>query len=170
MESVFTTKNSNQTKKLGEVLAKEVLKSCPVKQALVFGLKGDLGGGKTTFLQGFARGLGLKDKITSPTFVILKKFKVQKSKTEFPLTKKMKVKKEKKFSSPFGYFIHIDCYRIQKAKEISDLGFEEIISDPKNIVAIEWAERIKNILPKNIIWIEFDFINKNTRKIVVKSR
>ena len=148
--SEFLTENPKQTKKLGEVLAKEVLKSCPAKQAFIFGLKGDLGGGKTTFLQGFARGLGLKDKITSPTFVIVKRFKLS--------------------NSELGHFVHIDCYRIQKAKEILDLGFEEIISDPKNIVAVEWAERIKNILPKNIIWIEFDFINKNTRKIVVKSR
>ena len=148
MKNIFLTKNSKQTKKLGELLAKEVVKSHPIKEAFVFGLKGDLGGGKTTFLQGFARGLGLKDKITSPTFVILKKFKVGNQK--------------------LGYFVHIDCYRIRKVKEILSLGLKEIMSDPKNIVAIEWAEKIKKILPEHTIWIEFDFINKNTRKIVVK--
>jgi len=48
------------------------------------------------------------------------------------------------------------------------LGLKEIMSDQRNIAAVEWAERIKKILPKNTIWIELDFISKNTRKIVVK--
>ncbi|TSA51919.1 MAG: tRNA (adenosine(37)-N6)-threonylcarbamoyltransferase complex ATPase subunit type 1 TsaE [Planctomycetaceae bacterium] len=144
------TKSPNQTKKLGKLLAKEVLESRPLKRGFVLGLKGDLGGGKTTFLQGFAKGLGVKDKITSPTFVILKRFKLGRPRP--------------------GYFVHIDCYRIREAKEILRLGFKEIIADPKNIVAIEWAERVKKILPRNTVWIKFDFINKNTRKIVVKSR
>ena len=148
MESIFTTNNPKQTKNLGKLLAKEVLKARLGKRAFILGLRGDLGGGKTTFLQGFAGGLGLKDKITSPTFVILKKFKVAGPK--------------------LGYFVHIDCYRIRKAKEILDLGLKEIMSDPRNIVAIEWAERIKKILPQNTIWIELDFIDKKTRKIVVK--
>ncbi len=144
------TENPSQTKKLGKLLAEEVLKSRPGKRAFVFGLRGDLGGGKTTFLQGFARGLGVKDKITSPTFVILKRFKLGRPR--------------------FEYFVHIDCYRIREAKEVLSLGLKEIMADPKNIVAIEWAERVKKILPGNTVWIKFDFINKNTRKIVAKSK
>ena len=60
---------------------------------------------------------------------------------------------------------HFDCYRINKAKEILDLGFEEIISNPNNIVVIEWAERVKKILPKNTLWITFKFINEDKREI-----
>ena len=60
---------------------------------------------------------------------------------------------------------HIDCYRIQKPKEILDLGFKEIISNPQNIVAIEWADRIKKILPKNTFILKFDFISQGKRKI-----
>lgn len=142
------TKNPSQTKKAGEVLAKEILKIKPGKKALVLGLEGDLGGGKTTFLQGLAKGLGIKEKILSPTFVILKKFKIKNSK--------------------FETFYHIDCYRIEEVKEILDLGFKEIVVDPKNIVAIEWADSIRKIIPKETIWFKFIFITKNTRQIKVQ--
>ncbi len=66
-----------KTKKTGEILAKETLKTKSSK-ALVFELKGNLGSGKTSFTQGFARGLGIKEKITSPTFNLMKKFKINK--------------------------------------------------------------------------------------------
>ncbi len=97
--------------------------------ALILSLEGDLGGGKTTFLQGFAKGLGIKEKILSPTFVIMRKSKIKNQK------------------SKFNNFYHIDCYRIQKPKEILDLGWKEIIKNPRNIVAVEWAEKISKILP-----------------------
>lgn len=145
------TKNPSQTKKTGEILAKEVLKTKFKKRALIIGLEGDLGGGKTTFLQGFAKGLGIKQKILSPTFVITRKTKLKTSK------------------SKYQNFYHIDCFRIEKPEEILDLGFKEIISDPKNIIAIEWADRIKKIIPRKIIWICFKFVNKNKRKILIKN-
>jgi len=66
------------------------------------------------------------------------------------------------------YFYHIDCYRIKKPKEILDLGFKEVISSPKNIVTIEWADRIKKIIPKEAIWINFKFISKNAREIMLQ--
>ena len=141
MEIKCLSKSPGQTKKLGETLAKEILKEKKQKKAFVLGLKGDLGGGKTTFLQGFARGLGIKEKITSPTFIIMKKF---------------------------SNFYHFDCYRIRKPKELLDLGFKEIISNPQNIVAIEWAEKVRKILPKEVLILTFEFINKRTREIVLK--
>ena len=73
MQTVITNSNS-ATQKLGEDLAKDILKNVAKKQARVLGLTGNLGGGKTTFMQGFAKGLGIKDKILSPTFVIMKHF------------------------------------------------------------------------------------------------
>ena len=71
---LYTTTGHKQTQKLGEKFAKEILKLPLQKTAVVLGLKGNLGGGKTTFLQGFAKGLGVGKKILSPTFVIMKKF------------------------------------------------------------------------------------------------
>ena len=146
------TKSARQTKKLGEVLAKKI-RCKGNKKALVFGLVGDLGGGKTTFLQGFARGLGIKRKILSPTFVIMKRYQL----TDYPIEK-------------LSNFYHFDCYRIRKPKEILDLGFKKIISGPKNIIASEWAERIKKILPQNTIWINFEFVDKNKRKIKISKK
>jgi len=150
MTKKYLTATPVQTKKLGESLAKEILKTKPKKIAFVIGLEGDLGGGKTTFLQGFAKGLGIKEKILSPTFVILKKFEIGKVKSQ--------------------YFYHVDCYRIKKPKEILDLGFKEIISNPQNIVVVEWADKIKKILPKNSLILKFKFVNKNSRKIWLMKR
>jgi len=148
MKLNYFTNSSSQTKILGEVEAEEFFRMETKKNALTLGLEGDLGGGKNTFLQGFARGLELKEKILSPTFVILKRFKI----------------KDLRFKN----FYHIDCYRIKNPKELLSLGFKEIISNPQNIVAVEWADRIRKIMPKNTIWVIFEFINKNKRKIVMK--
>jgi len=150
MKKIFLTTSPWQTKKLGETLSKEVLKTESQKRALVISLEGDLGGGKTTFLQGFARGLEIKEKITSPTFVIFRRYKIQNTKYKIQ------------------NFYHIDCYRVKKPKEILDLGFKEIVSGPRNIVAIEWADRIKKVIPKGTIWVSFAFLGTNKRKIVIK--
>ncbi len=147
------TKSSSQTKKIGKKLAEEILKIEGQNKAIILGLEGDLGVGKTTFLQGFAKGLGIQEKILSPTFIILKKFPI----SNFQFSN---------FSN-FSNFYHIDCYRIQKPKEFLDLGFKEIISNPQNIVAIEWSGRIQKILPKKIIKIKIKFVNKNTRHLII---
>jgi len=134
------SKSLKQTNKIALGLAKKALKS---KRPFILGLKGNLGSGKTTFIQGFAKGLGIKDRILSPTFVILKRFKI----------------KDKNF-------YHIDCYRIKSPKEILDLGFKEIISNSQNIVAIEWADKIKKIMPKDTIWLKFKLIDEFSREII----
>ena len=99
MRKVHQTKSAAATQKLGERTAQEILQSPLKKRAKVIGLIGDLGGGKTTFLQGFAKGFGIKQKILSPTFIIFKKFQVS--------------------GFRFQWFYHIDCYRVEKPKEIS---------------------------------------------------
>ena len=141
------SESPSQTKKIGKILANEFLKTS-AKKALVLGLIGDLGGGKTTLLQGFAVGLGVKEKILSPTFVLIKKFQIPK----------------------FKNFYHIDCYRIQKSKELIDLGLKEIIANSRNIVAFEWADRIKRVLPKDTTILKFTFIDKNKRKIEIYAK
>ncbi|MEK7562437.1 MAG: tRNA (adenosine(37)-N6)-threonylcarbamoyltransferase complex ATPase subunit type 1 TsaE [Patescibacteria group bacterium] len=147
----FVTKSAEETQKLGKNFAKSILSSAHYnmrshismreKSATVVCLRGDLGGGKTTFLQGFAKGLQIKEKILSPTFVIMKHF---------------------------ANFYHFDCYRINKPEEILELGFKKIILDPKNIVAIEWPEKIGKLLPKNSIKIKFKVIDEKTRELTFK--
>jgi tRNA threonylcarbamoyladenosine biosynthesis protein TsaE len=150
MKKNFLSTSPLATQKFGEKLAGKILKRKEKDRAAVLGLIGELGGGKTTFLQGFSRGLGVKEKILSPTFIILRKSEIQNPKQSYK------------------YFYHIDCYRIQKSKELLDLGFKEIISDPRNIVAVEWADRVRKIMPKDTIWIEFRFINQKQRKLIFK--
>jgi tRNA threonylcarbamoyladenosine biosynthesis protein TsaE len=149
MKVKYLTTTPRQTQKLGEILAKEVLKTKLKKGSLILGLEGDLGGGKTTFLQGFAKGLGIKEKILSPTFIILKKFKIRST----------------NWRTNFKNFYHIDCYRIEKPREILALGFKEIVSNLQNVIAVEWADRIRKILPEKVIIIKFQFVDKTKRKI-----
>lgn len=152
MKKENITSSSVQTKKLGEKFAKEILKNRSKKKSFIIGLEGELGGGKTTFIQGFAKGLGIKEKILSPTFVIIKRFQLNN------LTIKQ-----------FNNFYHIDCYRIERPKELLILGFKEIISNPKNIVVIEWANKIKKIMPKHTFGIKFELIDEKRRRITFRN-
>ena len=155
----ITTNNFQETQKLGKKLAKEFLQSTASrKKALVLALDGELGGGKTTFTQGFAKGLGIKEKILSPTFVILKRFSL-------PL-KTIEAKNINRNDKALTLY-HIDCYRLQRSEELLNLGFKEISDNPQNIVLIEWADKVKEILSEDTIFLKFEFINRSKRKIVL---
>jgi len=149
MRKKYLSKSPTQTSELGKTLAKEILKT-KTKKGLIIGLEGDLGGGKTTFLQGLAKGLEIKERILSPTFVILRRFKIK--------------------SPRFKNLYHIDCYRIRKPREILDLEFEDVISNPQHIVVIEWSDKIKKFLPKSSLILKFQFVNKNSREIWLTKR
>ena len=141
----FVTNSPDETQKIAAGFAARVLAAAPKKSATVLGLEGDLGAGKTTFLQGFAKALGITEVVNSPTFVMLKRFKI--------------------YDLRFKNFYHFDCYRRENPEEILGLGFKEIISNPENIVAIEWPEKIAAFLPKEIISIQF--IHKNSTQRVL---
>lgn len=145
MNYTFLSSNSSKTEKEGELLGKKILKE--KKEGVVLALSGDLGAGKTTFLKGFAKGIGVKEKILSPTFVIFRKMPISKERN----------------------FFHFDCYRLKNEKDLFSLGFEEIIKNKKNIIAIEWPEKIKKSLPYNCIFINFEFISGDKRKISIHS-
>lgn len=130
-------RSTKETKNFAKKFAKKALK---MPSQVVFSLEGDLGAGKTTFTQGFAEGLGIKEKIQSPTFVILKIYRVNVS------------------GSSVKQLVHVDAYRLQ-AKDFKVLGWKEFINPPaggpQNIVLVEWGNKIKNILPKNTIRVLF---------------
>ena len=151
MAIILKTNKSSQTKKLGFRLAKEILKTKAGKEAFVLALKGELGSGKTAFLQGFAKGLAVKERVLSPTFVIMKRFLIPGGET-------------------FLNFYHFDCYRIGKAKELLDLGFKKIVDNPKNIIALEWAEKAEAVLPQKKLEIKFEILSGNDRKIIFQGR
>lgn len=133
------------TQKVAELLAKQICAMKKFDTAVIVGLSGELGSGKTVFAQGFAKALGVKEKVTSPTFVLLKRFKFQ--------------------VSGFKNLIHIDAYRIQNTKEILDLGWHELVADKKNIILIEWVEKIKKILPPTYFLVSLGHINEKKRAI-----
>jgi len=160
MEIECSSRSAFETKKIGRILGQELRVTKDKQKAHILGLKGDLGGGKTTFLQGLAKGLGIKEKVLSPTFVILKKFEIP------TLKRRDSIKSTRGQVLKFKNFYHIDCYRVKNRKEIDNLALEEIINCPQNIVAIEWAARLAKILPKDTIFINFKFISKEKRKII----
>src|SRR3989344_3407488 len=145
--NIIVTKSAEETKKVAQLFAKDIIGEFQVgKKATIIALVGNLGAGKTTFTQGFAEGLGIKEKIQSPTFVILKIYDIPKSKKNL---------------------IHVDAYRLQ-TKDFKVLGWKEFIKNPQNIILVEWGNKIKNILPKNTIRIIFKHDTKNSRKITIK--
>ncbi len=142
------TKGPKETQKLGYFLLNRIgLRRR--RNAIVVSLSGDLGAGKTVLVRGLARILGIKSKIKSPTFTLMKKYKIPRSK-----------------NSKFLY--HLDCYRLKNHKDLLVLGIDDILKDKENIVMIEWPERVKKILPKKHIKVSIDHVNENTRKISIK--
>jgi tRNA threonylcarbamoyladenosine biosynthesis protein TsaE len=136
----ITTKNSQETIDLGKKIAKII------KKGDIIALSGNLGAGKTTFVKGVAQGLGVKqNSVNSPSFVLLKTYM-----GKLPL-------------------YHFDFYRIKKVKESYVMGIDEFMF-ADGVSLIEWADKIKKILPKQYLQIEFRFINENQRKIKLSAR
>jgi len=116
-----------------------------LREGDVLALSGELGSGKTCFTGGLACGLGVDEhyQITSPTFTLI---------NEYPGRVKL---------------YHFDIYRLTHYSDFEDLGYEEYFYG-KGVVVIEWAEKIERILPPDIIFIKFEYIDENRRKIVIK--
>ena len=143
------TKSDKETKKIGEILAREILRANKLKTATVLSLEGELGSGKTTFTQGFAKGLGVRENPRSPTFVIMQLYAIRRK--------------------PYANFIHVDAYRL-KSKDFNVLNWSDFIKNKNNIILVEWGNKIKNILPKNSLRIIFKHgKNYSERKIIFKN-
>ena len=115
-----------ETKKFASKVSKKI------KQGQVIALNGDLGSGKTTFSQGFAKGLGIDQHVGSPTFKIVSEY--------------------------IGFNLklyHVDCYRLNNIEEFLNLGGENLLLPDKGITLIEWANIIQEILPQDIVEIKF---------------
>ncbi len=131
------TESAAETKELGRVLAAEL------KAGSTLALTGDLGSGKTTFVQGLAKGLGFKGRIISPTFILMRRY---------------------------PGFYHVDLYRFEGnvAREVENIGLTDIWGKDENIVVIEWAEKIKNLMPTNTRWVRFKDLGKDKRRIIIE--
>ena len=139
----YITHSENETKSLAAKFAKMVRQTH--HKSKIIALTGELGAGKTTFVQGFAKGLQIKDKIISPTFVLIRQHKIP--------------DKE-------NILYHIDLYRLEGKININELGISELLNS-ENLVLIEWAEKIRKYLPKNTVKINLEKLGENKRLITI---
>lgn len=144
MTKTFVTHSSKQTQQIGKDMAASTLPGHPIV------LMGDLGSGKTTFVQGFGSYFGFK-RMTSPTYTFIKSYKIT-----------------SQISENTSYWInHVDLYRAATISDIHNLGIPDLLHDPLSWTLIEWPELILSLLPEKSTVIKFTQPNKNTRKIVV---
>lgn len=136
----FISKSAEETREFAKKYASQFL------DGGVVALSGDLGSGKTTFSQGFARGLKINDRIVSPTFLIIR---------QYPIPGKK------------NYFYHIDLYRMENI-DLKNSGLEEILLDSENVVLIEWADKILEYLPESVKRIYLKKVSGDEHEIVIK--
>ncbi len=141
----FISRNPKDTIKIGLKLAKNIQKG------QIFALVGDMGGGKTYFAKGFAKGLGISGVINSPTFVLMKVYKLR-----LPKLRR---------------FCHVDAYRIRRISEIREVGLPEFLQHSDTVCVIEWADKLRPLL-KNIplTVVRFTYVSPSVRKISIQKR
>jgi tRNA threonylcarbamoyladenosine biosynthesis protein TsaE len=132
MEHVIHTLDELETE-----VVRFVATLCPrAGGAMLVTLSGELGAGKTAFVQTVARALGVEGAVTSPTFVLEKIY-------ELPP------------DAPFKRLVHIDAYRLEPGESLAPLGFDEVMRDTSNLVFLEWPERVVG-LPEPVTRIHFE--------------
>lgn len=142
LNQTIVTINSEDTKNLAAKL------SVSFTAGNIICLWGELAAGKTTFVQGLANSYGIS-RLTSPTYVLLSQYKVEKHPTIKTL-------------------YHFDLYRLERIEDLRSVNFEEIISDQNGLVLIEWPERLGDNIPKERIDIHLKFINDSQREISIR--
>ncbi|MBL7022023.1 tRNA (adenosine(37)-N6)-threonylcarbamoyltransferase complex ATPase subunit type 1 TsaE [Patescibacteria group bacterium] len=123
MKKSVKTKNEAETLNVGKELG------ASFKGGEVVALYGDLGAGKTIFTKGLAQGLGYKKVITSPTFVLMKVYGPDNPQIE--------------------NFAHVDCYRVDSSEDLYGIGFNDYLGRKDTVMAIEWAEKVQDVLQKS---------------------
>jgi tRNA threonylcarbamoyladenosine biosynthesis protein TsaE len=153
MKLLFESTTVKNTHDLADLLIKTILYNQEFfrkyfkNKAVVISLEGNLGSGKTEFLKGIAKSLKIKEKISSPTFIVMKRYNLNRDE--------------------FKALWHLDCYRVFDKKSLIEIGLRDIINDKDNIIFIEWGDKIKKLLPKNTIRLKFKIIAENKRLIEV---
>lgn len=141
MKQVILSKSARETASIGKSLARSLPRGTTVA------LLGNLGAGKTVFAKGFAAGLGIKESVTSPTFILMNVYQVRRKDIQT--------------------FVHVDCYRVARTSDMKDIGLEEYTRDPKAVVLIEWADRVKKILPRGTVTVSLRVAGETSRRIVI---
>lgn len=129
------------------IFAQEFLETVP--SGVVVALVGDLGSGKTTFVQGIANALGIEEPVTSPTFVLWHQYETKNER--FPLLH------------------HLDLYRLESENEVLGLGLQELFSQPDGLVIVEWADKFESLFPEKTVWVTFRYVDEETREIEIEN-
>lgn len=121
---IFSSQSLDDTAAIAQEILRQITAEPRIDGATVLALSGDLGAGKTAFTKLLAQHLGITETVVSPTFIIAKFY-------EIPPT-----------VSPWKHLVHIDAYRLESWAELEILKFDEVFSDPQNLVIIEWPEQV----------------------------
>lgn len=134
------TDDAAATQAVGEALADAIV------AGQVIALRGDLGAGKTTFVQGLARGLHVHARVASPTFVLVNEYR----------------------TSSGLRLVHIDAYRLGLAAhdEAAAIGLDELVDDGEAVVAIEWAEMVGELLPPDRLLLELSYLPDQGKRLL----
>lgn len=138
----YTTNSEKETRELGEKIGKKLT------PGTVVALEGEVGAGKTVFIKGLSRGLGVKNpaEVKSPTFVLLHIYEGR-------------------------YLIHhFDLYRLEDEKSLDDIGFEDFLANPQSVALVEWADRAEKKIPHGSLWIEIEPTGENSRRIKISEK
>lgn len=147
MEETWTSHSEADTVRLGEYFACRY-----VRMGTVACIRGELGAGKTHFIKGIAKALGIDEReLTSPTFSLAHEFELY----------------GRAGSSNLRALYHLDCYRFEKPEELLQLGIEDYLYPKHAATIIEWPERIESFIPEHSIEVMIDVISENERKIVI---
>jgi len=141
------SKSVADTQKIAKILMEKITPKTVKRAATVLALEGELGAGKTVLVKALGRALGIKKPMTSPTFVLMKCYKLK--------------------TINYKLLYHIDAYRLKDHQDLEALGIKEILKEPGNLVLIEWAERVKKLVPKNAVWIHIDHIGDKVRGVII---
>ncbi len=118
--------------------------------ATVVGMSGDLGSGKTAFTKCVADVLGIKEVVTSPTFVLEKIYKIPEGSIA---------------DNRFTRLVHIDAYRLESGDEMRALGWEALLKDSHNLIFLEWPENVHSAIPSTVINLSFTYVDDSVRHI-----
>lgn len=142
------SRNIEDTTKIAKAFLNKILRERTKRdEALVITLSGDLGVGKTVFVQAAAKFLSIKSKVKSPTFVIMKKYPLKNTKYKF--------------------LFHLDAYRLKNEKELLRLGWEEIISKKEHLIFIEWPENVSKVIPAKAKRVHISHTKKGHRNFKI---
>jgi len=157
MVEKYITNSEQETFKLAKKFAKTL------KGGETLCLIGDLGSGKTAFVKGLAKGLGVDNIITSPTFVLMKVYNI-------PVMEKAANPSGAMRHLPLvrGELVHIDVYRLSNGADLEAIGVKDYFNNPSAIVVIEWADRVRAIWPQNCLEINFQTLAGDEREIKIK--